>query len=165
MHTLALLLPFLSLVSLSFAQFNFFDQVTSKKLIPSFQSFFSNSQILPDVPRSSPTTASTAPKRRQRLELVSRGMGTRSVTSQYPILPFLILGLGLKISGRTARCDKYLCPGTISCVDKPSHCPCAFPKTEDKVELGEGLSVCASKGGWKEGEMVRKVELARKGLL
>ena len=36
---------------------------------------------------------------------------------------------------------------------------------EDKVELGEGLAVCASKGGFKVGEMARKVELARKGLL
>ena len=31
--------------------------------------------------------------------------------------------------------------------------------------MSEGLALCASKGGWKEGEMARKVELARKGLL
>jgi len=31
--------------------------------------------------------------------------------------------------------------------------------------LAEGVAICASKGGWKEGEMARKVELARKGLL
>ena len=64
-----------------------------------------------------------------------------------------------------AQCGKYLCPGTLSCVDKPAHCPCAWPAHEDKVELGDGLAVCASKGGWAEGEMARKVELARKGLL
>jgi len=36
---------------------------------------------------------------------------------------------------------------------------------EDKVELGEGIAICGSKGGWKEGEFARKVELARKGVL
>ncbi|KAF1346142.1 hypothetical protein BDV97DRAFT_301008 [Delphinella strobiligena] len=64
-----------------------------------------------------------------------------------------------------ARCDKYLCPGTLSCVHFPHHCPCAFPAVEDKFELGEGSMVCANKGGWKEGETARKIELARKGLL
>jgi hypothetical protein len=64
-----------------------------------------------------------------------------------------------------AHCSKYLCPHTLSCVDKPTHCPCAFPDVEDKVELGEGIAICASKGGWKEGETIRKIELARKGLL
>ncbi|OMP85639.1 Long chronological lifespan protein 2 [Diplodia seriata] len=64
-----------------------------------------------------------------------------------------------------ATCDKYLCPGTLSCVHFPHHCPCAFPSVEDKVELGEGIAICASKGGFKEGETVRKIELARKGLL
>merc|ERR1712111_296297 len=55
-----------------------------------------------------------------------------------------------------ARCDKYLCP---------HHCPCAFPAVEDKVELGDGSMICASKGGWSQGEAGRKIELARKGLL
>ena len=64
-----------------------------------------------------------------------------------------------------ARCSKYLCAATLSCVDKPAHCPCAWPAHEDKVELDDGLAVCASKGGFKAGEMARKVELARKGLL
>ena len=64
-----------------------------------------------------------------------------------------------------AQCDKYLCPGTISCVDKPAHCPCAWPAQEDKVEMGDGLAVCGSKGGWKVGEFGRKVELARRGLI
>ncbi|KXL43229.1 hypothetical protein M433DRAFT_149814 [Acidomyces richmondensis BFW] len=65
----------------------------------------------------------------------------------------------------SAHCDKYLCPGTLSCVHFPHHCPCAWPAQEDKIELGEGSMVCVSKGGWKEGEAARKIELARKGLL
>ncbi|KAI7550115.1 hypothetical protein KC331_g3384 [Hortaea werneckii] len=64
-----------------------------------------------------------------------------------------------------ARCDKYLCPHTLSCVHFPHHCPCAFPAVEDKVELGDGSMICASKGGWSQGEAGRKIELARKGLL
>ncbi|KZF20378.1 hypothetical protein L228DRAFT_250062 [Xylona heveae TC161] len=64
-----------------------------------------------------------------------------------------------------AHCTNYLCPGTLSCVHFPHHCPCAWPSNEDKIELGEGSAVCASKGGYKAGEMARKVELARKGLL
>lgn len=64
-----------------------------------------------------------------------------------------------------ARCSNYLCPGTLSCVHFPHHCPCAFPDIEDKVELGEGIAICASKGGFKPGEASRKIELARKGLL
>jgi len=64
-----------------------------------------------------------------------------------------------------APCSNYLCPGTLSCVSVPHHCPCAFPNVEDKVELGEGSAICGSKGGWADGEFQRKVELARKGLL
>ncbi|KAF2455685.1 hypothetical protein BDY21DRAFT_350046 [Lineolata rhizophorae] len=64
-----------------------------------------------------------------------------------------------------AHCTNYLCPGTLSCVHFPHHCPCAFPDVEDKMELGEGIAICASKGGWKEGETLRKIELARKGVL
>ncbi|KAF2140207.1 uncharacterized protein K452DRAFT_299590 [Aplosporella prunicola CBS 121167] len=64
-----------------------------------------------------------------------------------------------------AHCDKYLCPGTLACVHFPHHCPCAFPDVEDKVELGDGIAVCASKGGYKKDETIRKIELARKGLL
>ncbi|OCL14154.1 hypothetical protein AOQ84DRAFT_351651 [Glonium stellatum] len=63
-----------------------------------------------------------------------------------------------------AHCTNYLCPGTLSCVHFPHHCPCAW-EVEDKVELGDGIAVCASKGGYKVGEAARKIELARKGLL
>ncbi|KAJ5463237.1 hypothetical protein N7475_008181 [Penicillium sp. IBT 31633x] len=64
-----------------------------------------------------------------------------------------------------AQCDNYLCPGTLACVHFPHHCPCPHPDVEEKVELGEGSAVCVSKGGFKEGEAARKIELARKGLL
>ncbi|KAJ4293558.1 Long chronological lifespan protein 2 [Kalmusia sp. IMI 367209] len=64
-----------------------------------------------------------------------------------------------------AHCDKYLCPGTLSCVHFPHHCPCAWSSTEDKVELGDGIAICASKGGYQDGETIKKIELARKGLL
>jgi hypothetical protein len=37
-------------------------------------------------------------------------------------------------------------------------------ETEDKVEFGEGVAMCGYKGGWKESELAKKVELARKGL-
>ena len=64
-----------------------------------------------------------------------------------------------------AHCTNYLCPGTLACVSFPHHCPCAFPAVEDKVELSDGSAICVSKGGFKEGEVARKVELARMGKL
>ncbi len=64
-----------------------------------------------------------------------------------------------------AHCSHFLCPSTLACVHFPHHCPCAFPAVEDKVELGDGIAICASKGGYKAGETARKIELARKGLL
>jgi hypothetical protein len=64
-----------------------------------------------------------------------------------------------------AQCTHYLCPGTLSCVHFPHHCPCAWESVEDKAELGDGIAICGSKGGWKEGEFAKKVELARKGVL
>jgi hypothetical protein len=67
--------------------------------------------------------------------------------------------------GGTAPCSHYLCPGTLSCVHFPHHCPCAFPDIEDKIELGEGSMLCASKGGWKSDQTLKKIELARKGVL
>jgi len=62
-------------------------------------------------------------------------------------------------------CDKYLCPDTLACVHFPHHCPCQWPLHTDKFELAEGMRICASKGGFKDGEAARKVELARKGLI
>ncbi|OQV00464.1 hypothetical protein CLAIMM_05954 isoform 2 [Cladophialophora immunda] len=64
-----------------------------------------------------------------------------------------------------ATCNNYLCPDTLACVHFPHHCPCPHPDVEDKIELGDGIAICASKGGFKVGETVRKIELARKGLL
>ncbi|KAA8912447.1 hypothetical protein FN846DRAFT_933126 [Sphaerosporella brunnea] len=65
-----------------------------------------------------------------------------------------------------ATCNKYLCPGTLACVDKPTHCPCPFPNTEEKFELHpDGKAICVSKSGKVKGLTARKVELARKGLL
>jgi hypothetical protein len=68
-------------------------------------------------------------------------------------------------SRSTARCSNYLCPGTLACVHFPHHCPCPHPDVEEKVELGEGSAVCVSRGGFKDGEAARKIELARKGAL
>ncbi|KAI5844166.1 long chronological lifespan protein 2 [Tricharina praecox] len=63
-----------------------------------------------------------------------------------------------------ATCNKYLCSGTLACVDKPTHCPCAFPKTEDKFELHpDGLAICLSKTGRKD--TAARVAMARKGLM
>ncbi|KAH8151026.1 uncharacterized protein LAJ45_04727 [Morchella importuna] len=64
-----------------------------------------------------------------------------------------------------ASCSNYLCPGTLACVDKPTHCPCAWPDVEEKFELDpDGMAICVSKSG-AEGMTKLKVELARKGLL
>ncbi|RPB03495.1 hypothetical protein L873DRAFT_1669670 [Choiromyces venosus 120613-1] len=64
-----------------------------------------------------------------------------------------------------AACSNYLCPGTLACVDKPTHCPCAWPGVEEKFEMdSDGIAVCLSKSG-RRGFVGRKVELARKGLL
>jgi len=64
-----------------------------------------------------------------------------------------------------ATCNNYLCPDTLACVHFPHHCPCPHPDVEDKLELAEGIAICASKGGFKANEAARKIELARKGLL
>ncbi|CAJ2506532.1 Uu.00g006620.m01.CDS01 [Anthostomella pinea] len=63
------------------------------------------------------------------------------------------------------HCDNYLCPDTLACVHFPHHCPCPWPANEDKFEMGEGHRLCVSKGGFRDGEAAKKVELARKGLL
>jgi hypothetical protein len=64
-----------------------------------------------------------------------------------------------------AACSNYLCPDTLACVHFPHHCPCPHPAVEDKVELGDGVRVCVSKGGWVVGEGEKKVDLARRGVL
>lgn len=64
-----------------------------------------------------------------------------------------------------AVCDKYLCPDSLACVHYPHHCPCIWDQHEDKFEITDGKRLCISKGGFKDGEAARKVELARKGLL
>ncbi|KAK6354537.1 Long chronological lifespan protein 2 [Orbilia brochopaga] len=63
-----------------------------------------------------------------------------------------------------AHCSKYLCPGTLSCVDRATHCPCAFPDNEVKFELSDGSKICVSKTG-KPDVITKRVELARKGQL
>ncbi|PHH65709.1 hypothetical protein CDD81_1795 [Ophiocordyceps australis] len=62
-------------------------------------------------------------------------------------------------------CDRYLCPDTLACVHFPHHCPCPWDANQDKFELGNGLRICLSKGGFRPGEAARKLELVRKGLL
>lgn len=102
--------------------------------------------------------------------------------------PTQCLSTDINITNKIATCSKYLCPGTLSCVDKPTHCPCAFPDVEEKYELDtDGIAICLSRSlggvagpqggnvGWegvrerlKSGgtsDTARKVELARKGLL
>ncbi|KAJ6261592.1 hypothetical protein Dda_4262 [Drechslerella dactyloides] len=63
-----------------------------------------------------------------------------------------------------AHCSKYLCPGTLSCVDRATHCPCAFPDNEVKFELSDGSKICVSRTG-KADVISKRVEMARKGLL
>jgi len=77
----------------------------------------------------------------------------------------MLQSISYKLTILIARCTNYLCPDTLACVHFPHHCPCPFPAVEDKVELADGSMLCVSKGGYKPGEAVRKVELARKGLL
>ncbi|KAF4975695.1 hypothetical protein FZEAL_7550 [Fusarium zealandicum] len=62
-------------------------------------------------------------------------------------------------------CNNYLCPDTLACVHFPHHCPCAWDAQQEKFELAEGQRICVSRGGFREGEAARKIELARKGLL
>lgn len=69
------------------------------------------------------------------------------------------------LTRHAAYCSNYLCPDTLACVAVPHHCPCAWPANEDKFELAEGQRICVSKGGFKEGEAARKIELMRKGML
>ena len=127
-----------------------------------------------NVPRPGTTGAPAAAERSERFGLVSENLQRRYVESPSSRMlnRYHSRDLHREIDGKltfllvtTAYCTNYLCPGTLACVHFPHHCPCAWPKTEDKVELGDGSMICASKGGYKMKEMERKVELARKGLL
>lgn len=97
---------------------------------------------------------------------IALGTGRLTIPVLFPTLSSLLEKVELMFGvGRAATCSKYLCPGTLACVDKPTHCPCAWEDTMVKAELhGDWGAVCVSKGG-KPGIAERKVELARKGLL
>lgn len=77
----------------------------------------------------------------------------------------IMASLYYRANSPTAVCDKYLCPDTLACVHFPHHCPCAWDAQQEKFELAEGQRICVSRGGFREGETARKLELARKGLL
>ena len=136
-----------------------------------FTMLASNSSISPipilrtNVQPGRPTTATaaptTTPKRRQRFGVVSANIRIR----YHHLFLCRSRNSALTSPQLAAHCSNYLCPGTLACVHFPHHCPCPFPAVEDKVELGEGSAICVSKGGWKEGEAARKIELARKGML
>ena len=52
----------------------------------------------------------------------------------------------------------------LACV--PLHTTAPAPSMrKEKFELADGQRICVSRGGFKEGEAARKIELARKGLL
>lgn len=56
-------------------------------------------------------------------------------------------------------CNKYLCPETFHCVDKPLDCPCPFPDSQLKCTLPDKSNfVCISKSEKKEGVEVRDCE-------
>ena len=112
-------------------------------------------------------TTSAARRRTYGAIVVGTRHSMKTVRNQLYYIPHSIsLDFPWKIANApTAQCTHYLCPGTLSCVHFPHHCPCAWDSVEDKVELGDGIAVCGSKGGWSEGEFAKKVALARKGLL
>ena len=117
--------------------------------------------VQPGRPTTATAAPTTTPERRQRLGMVSANIRIR----YRPLIYHRSRNTALTTSPNVAHCSNYLCPGTLACVHFPHHCPCPFPAVEDKVELGEGSAICVSKGGWKDGEAARKIELARKGLL
>ena len=95
------------------------------------------------------------------------GTRTNTRTVCYPCCLYLTFSLpeNAALTSLPAHCTNYLCPGTLSCVHFPHHCPCAWESVEDKVELGNGIAICANKGGYNADETMKKIELARKGLL
>ncbi|ODV65675.1 hypothetical protein HYPBUDRAFT_113211 [Hyphopichia burtonii NRRL Y-1933] len=43
------------------------------------------------------------------------------------------------------NCNKYLCPDTLLCVDKPKLCPCPYPSSQLKCMLPNERYICISK--------------------
>ena len=153
---LLLLTLICSLASTSLAQFQFFEQMFNQG------GQQQRHQQQPDQPQN---VASDSEWYQRTYE---GGMHT------FPSLPipFTIVSFShirriitKRYDSKTAHCTNYLCPGTLACVHFAHHCPCPFPAVEDKVELAEGSAICVSKGGWKEAEAIRKIGLARKGML
>lgn len=144
MHLLTLIL---SLSTLASAQFGFFDQMFGNQEEHGHQQ--------QQQQRNNPSDAGQYRGRFEQCTIQSgkTHVFTRVITFDCFILTCL------------AVCDKYLCPDSLACVHFPHHCPCIWDGQEDKFELGEGKRICISKGGFKDGEAARKLELARKGLL
>ena len=44
-----------------------------------------------------------------------------------------------------ADCQKYLCPETGACADKPEQCGCPFPSSQLRCPLSNGRYLCVSK--------------------
>lgn len=146
-----ILLPFLSALLLLLtganAQFQFFEQMFNGQVrfpLPSHPSPIS-------PPPKSKNPHSNSPKQQQQQRPQPQNVPSDSEWYQK--------------NYDAAHCSNYLCPDTLACVAFPHHCPCPHPTYEEKFELADGKAICISKGGFKEGEAGRKVELARKGLL
>ena len=109
-------------------------------------------------PPAPATTSSKQPERFVAVPIVLCALALRQVfVSRY-------IGY-VSISTIFAQRGARLISAVTACVHFPHHCPCAWPDQEDKFELADGSRSCVSKGGFKDGEAARKVELARKGLL
>lgn len=52
------------------------------------------------------------------------------------------------------NCENYLCPDTLTCVKSAKHCPCPFPDSQMKCEIGDSY-VCISKGGDRDCKFVK----------
>lgn len=149
MRTLALFSLFFALLGLASAQFNIFEQMFGGGGGGGGQQHQQHHQQQQNVPSDSSFYRSQ----------VDRGMVPVETTACICLFPSTTSDLS------AAYCENYLCPDTLACVHFPHHCPCQWPSHEDKFELADGQRVCVSKGGFKQGEAARKVELARKGLL
>ncbi|KAK9455529.1 hypothetical protein V1511DRAFT_295326 [Dipodascopsis uninucleata] len=48
----------------------------------------------------------------------------------------------------SVQCKDYVCQDTLSCVKKPTDCPCVFPDSEEKCILPDKKNyICISKNG------------------